>query len=41
MKNIEREKIQLWLDQTGLELDKLKWPINQIKFRDTSYISTQ
>jgi hypothetical protein len=41
MKNIQREEIQLSLNQAQLELDKLKQPINQTKFRDTSYMSTQ
>jgi hypothetical protein len=41
MKNIQREEIQLSLNQAPSELDKLKRPINQTKFRDTSYISTQ
>jgi hypothetical protein len=41
IKSIEREEIQLSLVQTRLELDKLKRPINQTKFTNTSYISTQ
>jgi hypothetical protein len=41
MKNFQKEEIQLSLNQTQSELDKLKRPINQIKFTNTSYMSTQ
>jgi hypothetical protein len=41
MKNFQREKIQLSLNQAQTELDKLRRQINQLKFRDTSYMSTQ
>jgi hypothetical protein len=40
MKNIQREEIQLSLNQTQSELNKLKGSINLTKLTDTSYMST-